>query len=180
MLQAVASTIICSLMYCLARFGLRLYYATAGGRKWCAFIAACCRHRLLLCTCCSANSITSWPHGRSLRRARLCGTYFALLVIQLLNASMYLVPNVCVLHKNCRAGPLVNWAGVSTDVQKPQQIAVSFALCARSHTGLITAVPGMWLAGSPVDLLEHIVRNPCPNCARRVHTGFARCSLNSH
>ncbi len=34
-LQAVATILFCGLAYCLSRFALRLYHATAGGRKWC-------------------------------------------------------------------------------------------------------------------------------------------------
>ncbi len=50
---------------------------------------------------------------RSRRRARLCGIYFSLLGIQLVNAAMYVVPNVCEVHKLCRNGQLVDWSGVS-------------------------------------------------------------------
>ena len=49
-LQAVSSILICGLAYCLLRFGLRLYHATAGGRKWCARCqwAAQCTHICVL------------------------------------------------------------------------------------------------------------------------------------
>ena len=61
------------------------------------------------------NPFGSHPR-RSQRRARLCGLYFALLVIQLINASFYLVPNVCNFWAQCREGQLVDWAGVSWQI----------------------------------------------------------------
>ena len=40
-------------------------------------------------------------------------------MIQLVNASFYLVPNVCALHETCRTGQLIDWAGVSLYFRTP-------------------------------------------------------------
>ena len=82
----------------------------------------------------SSGATPHWSlcRSRSKRRARLCSIYFSMLVIQLINASMYLVPNVCNLYKDCRAGQLVDWAGVSSGVSKLKHSCVhciSMQLC---------------------------------------------------
>ena len=41
-LQAVAAIVMCGLTWCLTSFSTRLYYASAGGRKWCA--SSCSTH----------------------------------------------------------------------------------------------------------------------------------------
>ena len=47
---------------------------------------------------------------RSRRRARLSGLYFALLVVQIVNAVFWLVPNAYVLAARCRwYNPPVQW-----------------------------------------------------------------------
>ena len=69
----------------------------------------------------SAHRDKQYRMHRSRRRARLSSIYFALLMIQLINASMYLVPNACVLDEGCYEGPLVNWAGVSHEFRTMQK-----------------------------------------------------------
>ena len=75
-LQAVATIIVCGLIYCLSRFVWRLYHATVGGRKWCAqpgnlqknmsikVCVSCCSARittlLLACTQVAEESPSLW------------------------------------------------------------------------------------------------------------------------
>ena len=59
--QGVAVFLICALTYCICRFGMRLYYATAGGRKWCVR------------TCCLTNRRSQIPPYFSHAGILLCG-----------------------------------------------------------------------------------------------------------
>ena len=87
---------------------------------------------------------------RSRRRARLSGIYFALLALQMINASMYLVPNACALAVACSATQLIDWAGV-----RPL-LAIFDVLCTLCLA--INAV--LLLADHQMVLLEYIVRFP--------------------
>ena len=93
---------------------------------------------------------------RSKRRARLCGIYYVLLVLQLVDATMYLVPNVCGLYEDCRAGALVDWSGVSERPCEQTSAAMSCKLA------LLRCQPA--LAGSSMVLLEYIVRHETSAC----------------
>ena len=100
---------------CLARtlvvFTHRLHLIRTARKTWSVLapdprycvddVWLCCRHELVALRILSAPLNGSMV-GRSRRRARLCALYFALLVVQLVNAIFYLAPNAYVLRGSCR------------------------------------------------------------------------------
>ena len=74
-----------------------------------------------------------------------------LLVIQLINAFMFLVPNLCDFSAQCRNGELINWTGVSSQSIVPL-LLIKDTIRRHSNSRLVSR------AGSSVDLLEYLVR----------------------
>ena len=61
----------------------------------------------------SSREVGAMCMTRSRRRARLSSLYFVLLVVQLVNACVYLIPNAYVLGGQCRwYEPIIQWCGV--------------------------------------------------------------------
>ena len=98
---------------------------------------------------------------RSRRRARLSGLYFALLVVQIVNATFWLVPNAYVLAERCRwYNPPVQWCA-TPDINICLCHGSRLYLCNRTCSQqvlLLLVRLQEWV--HKMELLEHLVR-PC-------------------